>query len=64
MIKINFINQYDKKKTYQKAVKSIYKNGYKELGLVEPLVVSVIFVDDQTIHELKPIVTSINQPMF
>lgn len=53
MIEVNFINQYDKNRSYKRAITKIYKKAFKDLKLIEPIVISVILVDNDTIHELN-----------
>lgn len=53
MIKINFVNQYDKEKTYKRAISKMYKKAYKDLKLKEPVIISVILINDEAIHELN-----------
>ncbi len=62
MIKINLINQYDKDKSYFKIIKHIIKLGYKHLKLTERYVISVVLVDDPTIHEMNRQFRDIDKP--
>ncbi|XMB72568.1 rRNA maturation RNase YbeY [Mycoplasmatota bacterium WC30] len=62
MIKINFVNQYDKKRSYKKIVTEVLKKGYKDLELHEKAIISVILVDNPTIHELNKQYRNIDKP--
>jgi len=62
MIKVNYINQYDKNKKYRRAITKMFKKGYRDLDLIEPIVVSVIFMDDDKIQELNKTYRGLNKP--
>lgn len=62
MIKINFINQYDKNKSYKKAITKMFKKAYRDLILIEPILVSVVLVDNQTIHEMNRTYRQMDKP--
>ncbi len=62
MIKVNFINQYDNKRSYKRAIKKIYKKAYEDLKLIEPVIISVVLVDNETIHELNKNFRNIDKP--
>lgn len=62
MIKVNYINQYDNKKSYKKAITKMFKKSYRDLKLFEPIVVSVIFVDNDTIQELNKTYRNLDKP--
>ncbi len=62
MIKLNYINQYDKNKSYKKIIKYMYKKAYKDLNLIEPIIISVILMDDEAIHELNKTYRDIDKP--
>ncbi|MBI9008819.1 MAG: rRNA maturation RNase YbeY [Tenericutes bacterium] len=53
MIKINYVNQYNKKNAYKKAITKMFKKAYRDLELIEKVVVSVIFVTNEAIQELN-----------
>ncbi len=62
MIKINFINQYNKNRTYKKVIKDVLKKGYFDLALTEKTIVSVVLVSNETIHELNKQYRNIDKP--
>ena len=62
MIKINYVNQYDKIRSYKKIINYILKKGYLDLKLTEDVIVSVILLDNQAIHELNRIYRDIDSP--
>ena len=62
MIKINYINQYDKNKSYKKIIKYILKKAYKDLELIEPAIISVILTNNEEIHELNKTYRNIDNP--
>ncbi len=53
MIKINYVNQYNNKNAYKKAITKMFKKAYRDLELIEKVVVSVIFVTNEAIQELN-----------
>lgn len=62
MIKINYINQYDRNRKYKKIITDILKKGYKDLKLSEKTIVSVVLVNNDTIHELNKQYREIDKP--
>ena len=53
MIKINYINQYDKNKRYKRIIKYIISKGYKDLQLQEQIIISIVLMNNQGVHELN-----------
>lgn len=53
MLKINFVNQYDKRFVYKKTVRSILKKAYKHLKIFDFMIINVILVDDKKIREMN-----------
>lgn len=62
MIRINLINQYDANKKYLKIVQNIIKLGYKHLKITEKMIISVILINNQTIHEMNRNYRDIDKP--
>jgi len=62
MIKINYVNQYDKKNSYKRAITKLFKKGYRDLKLIEPVVISVIFVNNDTIQKLNKDYRNLDKP--
>lgn len=62
MIKVNYINQYNNKNSYKRAITKMFKKGYRDLKLIEPILVSVIFVDNDTIQELNKNYRNLDKP--
>jgi probable rRNA maturation factor len=62
MIKINYVNQYNKNNSYKRAITKMLKKGYRDLKLIEPIVVSVIFVNNDTIQELNKNYRNLDKP--
>ncbi len=62
MIKINYVNQYDKSLSYKKAITYIIKKGYRDLKLSEKMIISFILMDNQSIHELNKTYRNIDKP--
>jgi|LGOV01.1.fsa_nt_gb probable rRNA maturation factor len=62
MIKINYINQFDKNKSYKRAITKMFKKGYRDLLLTEPIVLSVILVDNDAIQELNKNYRNLDKP--
>lgn len=62
MIKVNYINQYDKNRKYQRAITKMFKKGYRDLDLIEPILVSVIFVDNDQIQEINKTYRGLDKP--
>ncbi len=62
MIKINYINQYNKNLKYKSIITSIIKLGYKHLNLTEKYIISVVLIDNQKIQELNRDFRNIDKP--
>lgn len=62
MISINYINQYNDDRHYKSIITKALKKGYKVLGLREKTIISVVLVDDSTIHELNRTYRGKDQP--
>ena len=62
MIKINYINQYNKNLKYKSIITSIIKLGYKHLNLTEKYIISVVLIDNQQIQELNRDFRNIDKP--
>jgi len=62
MIRINFINQFDKNNAYKKIIKDIIKLGYKVLSMTEKTIISVVVMDNHAIHELNKQYRMIDSP--
>jgi len=62
MIKINYINQYDKNKKYKKIIKYIINKGYKDLQLQELMIISIVLMDNQGVQELNKKYRNIDKP--
>lgn len=62
MIKINYINQYDNNKSYKKIINYIIKKGYKDLKLSDKMIISVVLMNNEMIHELNKTYRDIDKP--
>ena len=62
MIRINYVNQYDDNRSYKKIITYILKKGYKDLKLTEKIIISVILMNDESIHELNKTYRNIDSP--
>ncbi len=62
MIRINFINQFDNDIKYKKIIDNTIKLGYKHLKLVEKMIISVVLMDNDSIHELNRQYRNIDNP--
>ena len=62
MIKINYINQYDNNKRYKKIIKYIVSKGYKDLQFEESMIISIVLMDNQGIHDLNKQYRNIDKP--
>jgi probable rRNA maturation factor len=62
MIKINYINQFDNNKSYKKIINYIIKKGYKDLKLSDKMIISVVLMNNEMIHELNKTYRDIDKP--
>lgn len=62
MIKINYVNQYDQKKSYRSIIQKVLKTAYKVLKMREKTIVSVVLVNDETIREFNRSYREIDKP--
>ncbi len=53
MLKINYINQYDKRISYKRTIRFILKKAYKYLNIFDYMIVNIILVDNAKIKEMN-----------
>ena len=61
MLKINYINLYDKSNAYKSTIRYILKKAYKHLKIFDFMIINVILVDDVKIREMNKQYRNIDQ---
>ena len=62
MLKITYVNQYDKDNKYKKIIVKTLKTAYRYLGLTEKTIVNVILVDNEEIQKLNKTYRDMDKP--
>jgi len=62
MIRVNYINQFDKIRSYKKIITDTIKLGYNQLNLTEKIIISVVLMDNQAVHALNKQYRGIDSP--
>lgn len=53
MLTINYVNEYDDSEDYFSVIEKVLNTAYESLDLKEDKVISIILVNDDTIHEMN-----------
>lgn len=61
MISINIINQFDDNETYEIVIEDIINQAYKQMKMINDVIINIILVDNQTIQQLNNQFRFINQ---
>jgi len=62
MLRINYVNEFDQKRSYFRVIKHILKKAYKQLDIFDSMIVNVVLVNDATIREMNKQYRSIDIP--